>query len=294
MIISQLTGGLGNQLFQYAFGRYLAIRNNTTLKLDTSSLVNRVPSDLTFYNYELGDFNLQAGIADNNDISLYPADKSVKSVPFRIWHIIKLKLKGYRYIREWTFGFKEKYLSLPDNTYLDGYWQSQNFFGGIAGQLKQDFKFTTDLQPIALAMAKQIESYNAISVHVRRGDYLKHLQHHGVVGSDYIEKAERIILEKVANPVFFVFSNDPEWCKENLKFKSSAIIIDEANAGTNDKDHFRLMSKCKHFIIANSSFSWWAAWLGEYPNKIVIAPEKWLNNSKVNTDYIIPEEWIKI
>lgn len=145
-------------------------------------------------------------------------------------------------------------------------------------------------------VAQNILSVNAVSLHVRRGDYVSNLtinQFHGTCSLEYYNQAIAQIAKKVETPHFFVFSDDPEWVKSNLKIDYSITIVDHNNADKNYED-IRLMSLCKHHIIANSSFSWWGAWLCRNPNKIVIAPLKWFNDKSINTTDLIPDGWIKI
>jgi hypothetical protein len=294
MIVTQLTGGQGNQMFQYAFGSYLAKKHNTNFKIDTSILLNHIPCDLTPYNYDLGIFNIRGTIATEKDIPLYTKKYNVKSLFHRIIHLLYLRLKGLKYEREWKFGFDQKYLMLPNNTYLDGYWQSEKFFKKIEPDIRKEFTFNFEIKGLAAEMANKIKSSNAVCVHIRRGDYLRYSAQYSVVGQEYISNGVKIITDKVNTPNLFVFSNDIAWCKDHLKFDHPHTFIDSENAGKNDKEHFALMSFCKHFVIANSTFSWWAAWLSENKNKIVVAPKKWLNDPKINVENIYPEDWIKI
>jgi hypothetical protein len=294
MIVVQLTGGLGNQMFQYSFGRYLAKKNNTRLFLDTSVLLNRVECGLTFYNYELGIFNIEATLASSTKIPVYPSNYSVKNILFRGIHLLKVFSKGLKYVREKQFHFNPSYLELNDNSYLDGYWQTEKYFKEISPTIKKDFQFNFELSQKCIEISKKIILENSVCIHIRRGDYIKLVNFHGMVGNDYVRDGIKIINEKISNPHFFVFSNDIQWCKENLVIEGKHTFIEEINAGNNNNEHFKLMTLCKHFIIANSTFSWWAAWLSDNMDKIVIAPKKWVALNNINTNDIIPEEWIKL
>lgn len=295
MIVVQLLGGMGNQMFQYAIGKTLAIRNDSVLKLDTSFLKNRVAiKKFAYRNFELDIFNIEADCTLIFNIPSYSEKRSIRSIFYRIIHIFELKIKGFKYLKELIFSFSPSYLGKKGNLYLDGYWQSFKYFVEIEDIIRKDFTFNFQLQGKAQTMSCAIGECEAVCVHIRRGDYLKFIELHGVIGNDYVLKGIEIIVSKVPNAKFFVFSNDIEWCQVNLKINHPTTYITEENAGNNDKEHFQLMTQCKYFIIANSTFSWWAAWLAANKDKIVIAPQKWVATDKIDTKDIIPESWIKV
>lgn len=261
MIVVQLQGGLGNQMFQYAFGRSLAQKNNCELLLDTSILLNRKTNTITYADYRLSVFNIKARIANSRDIPIYTPKLSIRNVPYRAFHILKIYLSGFKYVRQGTFKFDAKKKDILGNVYLEGYWQSEKYFEDIELILRKEFTFKTELGVLANQMAAQIKSTNAVCIHIRRGDYLKYIDYHGIPGSEYINRAIIILVAKLTNPHFYIFSDEINWCLDNIKLDYPATYITNDNSGTNDIDHFHLMTNCKHFIIANSSFSWWAAWL---------------------------------
>jgi hypothetical protein len=178
------------------------------------------------------------------------------------------------------------------SVYLDGYFQSEDYFKSIREQLLSDFQFP-GLNETARELENEIAaSGTAVGVHVRRGDYLKPdiLAYHGVLPLAYYQQAKREIESSVTNPHYFVFSDDPEWCRSNFSFLgSNAKIVSQAvdNAWTD----MYLMSLCKHHIIANSSYSWWAAWLNKNPEKLVVAPKNWFASIAIE---IVPSKWKKI
>ncbi len=180
--------------------------------------------------------------------------------------------------------------------YLQGYWQSEKYFKDIEKIIRDDFTFSEEPDYQNKQMADTIKCCEAVSLHVRRGDYVSNpvtTEYHGICSEDYYRRAVREVERYCKNPQFFVFSDDPSWAKENLETGYPTTIID-FNGSEKDYEDLRLMSLCQHHIIANSSFSWWGAWLSWNPQKIVIAPKKWFNRPEINTQDLIPESWIRI
>lgn len=287
MIFSRLIGGLGNQMFQYAIGRSLAIVNNCELKLDISGFENYALHN----GYELDIFNIKAGIANSEDVSrLISTQSRLMSFIYR-----KLRVKKSTHFLEKSFTFDPNFFDAKLPVYLDGYWQSYKYFESIEPQLRQEFSLKNPLSGLNLQISEHISSVNAVSVHLRRGDYVsnKHTNSvHGVCSLDYYHAAIQTITEHVKNPVFFIFSDDIAWVKDNLTISPNATFIDH-NTGKQSYNDMYLMSLCQHHVIANSSFSWWGAWLGANPEKIIIAPKQWFTNDTV-TDDLIPESWMRL
>lgn len=279
MIITKLIGGLGNQMFQYAAGRQIAVANNTQLKLDITGYDHQV--GITPREYGLGVFNIQAA----------PAGKS------EIWrHRLTMAILRHHKIQQKDIHNIRQFLTLPDNSYLEGYWGSEKYFSDIEDIIRKDFTPKNKPDKATIELIQRIKNCNSVSVHVRRSDYVmdkKTHDFHGVCGLGYYKKSILLITKKVTNPSFFIFSDDPNWCKVNLRLQSSTIYVTH-NLGNKDYEDVRLMSTCKHNIIANSSFSWWGAWLNKNKDKIVIAPKKWFREPSINTKDLIPQSWIKI
>ena len=287
MIISRLIGGLGNQMFQYAVGRSLAIANSCELKLDVSGFEN-----YTLHNgYELDIFNIKAGIANSKEVSRLVSKQSrLMRFVFR-----KLKIKKSTHFLEKSFTFDHNFFDAKPPVYLDGYWQSYKYFESIEPQLKQEFSLKNSISRLNLDISEQISSVNAVSVHIRRGDYVsnKHTNSvHGLCSLDYYRAAIQTITERVENPFFFIFSDDIAWIKDNLTTNSDTVYVDH-NSGKQSYNDMYLMSLCQHHIIANSSFSWWGAWLGANAKKIVIAPKQWFVNDTVTND-LIPKSLLRL
>jgi hypothetical protein len=279
MIIVRLKGGMGNQMFQYAFGRALSLKYNTPLKLDLSFLKNKnMGPNFVYRDYDLNLYN----ISEDFDFT---------------WDEINV-------LAEPEYGdlsFNQKFVDFISNNFnkkimIDGYWQTVNYFLGYEDQIKNDFEFRDKVElsnnQNILDMYNKINNSNSVLINVRRTDFLNG-DFHGVMGMDYINNAVDIIKSKVDNIHFFVFSDDIEWCQENIKF-DNMTIVDHSYKGDRFGYYLQLMKSCKHFIIPNSSFAWWSAWLSQSENKIVIAPKKWLNSNLVYTNDLIPSDWIRI
>jgi len=279
MIIVRLKGGMGNQMFQYAFGRALSLKYNTPLKLDLSFLKNKnMGLNFVYRDYDLNLYN----ISEDFDFT---------------WDEINV-------LAEPEYGdlsFNQKFVDFISNNFnkkimIDGYWQTVNYFLGYEDQIKNDFEFRDKVElsnnQNILDMYNKINNSNSVLINVRRTDFLNG-DFHGVMGMDYINNAVDIIKSKVDNIHFFVFSDDIEWCQENIKF-DNMTIVDHSYKGDRFGYYLQLMKSCKHFIIPNSSFAWWSAWLSQSENKIVIAPKKWLNSNLVYTNDLIPSDWIRI
>ena len=283
LIIINFDGRMGNQMFQWAFARAYQAKNGImpifddsleTLKLQPFNLLKTlkvVPKP--FFNKFLR-----------------------KTIPLRK---LRNKLTEIKYTlpttQEANFcTFEEKLLSIQAPAYIRGFFQTEKYFSNIRQELLEDFRLIKPLNKKNKEILEQINNTNSISVHFRRGDYLKARVANifGACSEEYYQKGIDEIASKLdKKPTIFVFSDDINWVKENITFKYDTVYVD-ANSGKQGFFDLELMKNCKHNIIANSSFSWWGAWLNENPDKIVIAPTPWLDN-KDNND-LIPEDWIKI
>ena len=280
MIIVRVTGGLGNQMFQYAMYKSLE-KKGKLVKLDSKSFYE---TKKEHNGYELERiFDIKPNKPTKEDLEKF--DENNISTLFKI----KRKLFGDK---KFVYDTKE-YVFNKDvyklkNSYLNGYWQSIKYFEGIENDIKKDFRFKNQLDNKNLEILNEIENSNSISIHIRRGDYMspENYNMYGCIATPtYYKKAIKVIEEKVENPTFFVFSNDMDWVKKNIQINSRVFYID-INSGNGSYKDMQLMSNCKHNIIANSSFSWWGAWLNENKNKIVIAPKKWINREDIDSDKI--------
>lgn len=293
MIVVKLIGGLGNQMFQYALARNLAEQHSTILKLDLTEF-----EKYKLRRYSLHCFHIWEHLATETEIEdiLYSQNIFIKLMRKTI---TKFKLKNHTnnsYVIEKQFNFDSQILESSNNVLLNGYWQSEKYFVDIKDILQREFIVKYQQDPQSAKFADRIQSTEAVSLHVRRTDYVQNAltnQIHGICDQDYYDRAVRYISDRVSNPHFFVFSDEPKWAKANLKLGFPTTVVDCNDESRNYED-LRLMSMCKHNIVANSSFSWWGAWLNSNPNKIVIAPQKWFNDVTRNTQDVIPDRWIKM
>lgn len=197
------------------------------------------------------------------------------------------------YVKEPHFHFFPGVFSFGPDIYLEGSWQTEKYFLNCESTIRNDFTFRNPPRQKTMELLDNINECNAVCVNVRRGDFLSN-SYHGAMGLDYYKRSESIIREKNSNVHFFVFSDDIAWCQENLRFSVDTTYVSHDYAGEKFSEYLRLMIHCKHFIIPNSSFGWWAAWLSDHTDKIVIAPRKWFNKGPQDTQDLIPEGWLKI
>lgn len=288
MIIIKLKGGLGNQMFQYALGRHLAQKNSDVLKLDLSWFrPGGVATGDTVRPYALDNFSITAHGASEEDI------RRVKGMSYGIVTLVKKIANRLRPVT--SYSFDPRILKQSGDVYLEGFFQNERYFKDIGPIIRNEFRPKEPLNVIAQNILQEIEQSNSVSLHIRRGDYVNNANanaFHGVCPSDYYHVAIKKISRHVKEPKYFIFSDDIAWAKADAEMPAHAIYVSQK--GIADYEELFLMSKCKHNIIANSSFSWWGAWLNENPNKIVIAPKRWVVDPKVNTVDAVPAEWIRL
>jgi hypothetical protein len=291
MVVVRIIGGLGNQMFQYAAGRRLAIKLCVELKLDISSYSE-------FYklrSYDLGIFNIKENFATPKEVR--QLTNISKNLFVRIFYRIlrKQQKPSASYYKEKRFHFDPEVLQLSDGVYLDGYWQSEKYFTDIAKIIRQEFLVKIPQQAKDQELAELIGSCESVSLHIRRGDYVsdpRTSQMFVTCDLDYYYRCVDHISQAVQRPHFFIFSDDPQWAYNNLKLPFPTVLIGH-NRTYKDYEDLRLMSLCKHNIIANSSFSWWGAWLNNYKEKIVIAPNRWFRIDMDESD-LIPQNWLRL
>ena len=289
MIIVRLIGGLGNQMFQYALARHLAIRTNSVLKLDISDLIKK-DKDLnhTLRNFELKHFNIRTVIASKDEIYQFNSKKKSKLRKAFLKFFPHLFLTSI--IREKELVFNKRILKIKGNKYLDGYWQSESYFIDIRSQILEEFTLKNIGGDNISDLVKDITNNVSVSLHIRRGDYVSNYSHYYYTQTpEYYYKAITLIKDKYPKIKAFIFSDDIEWAKETIKLDIEVFFV---KPNTSYEDIY-LMSLCQHNIIANSSFSWWGAWLNQNLNKICIAPKNWYKDPKIKTD-LIPKSWITL
>lgn len=280
-IILKLKGGLGNQLFQYAAARNLAIKNSSALELD-----------LSWYHAQGSPDIPRLFLLDKYKMEFALADKISSEKKYSKHALISLLAKVQP---SYHYRFHKICLKAKEDMYLDGYYQSYKYFSEIRTELLGELQLRNEPSASYSEFCKTIEaSVMPVSLHIRRGDYIKNAttnNYHGVCSLDYYEKALKYISNKFTGIKVFIFSDDIEWVRDNFKTKHEVVYV--SNTGLPDFEELLLMSKCKHNIIANSSYSWWGAWLNSNLKKVVIAPERWLSK-KIDTSDLLPAEWIKL
>lgn len=286
----RLMGGLGNQMFQYAAARALADRIGASLVADLTWFGSARHRLDTRRKFGLEAFSVRLKNGARWQVAFCAVMRFL--VRLRVLNYL-LKRLGFSHVKEQSFSFEPAVLKAKGWVCLDGYWQSESYFKDIAQALISDFTLRDGLSETAERVATEIGMVEAVSVHVRRGDYITNKSanvFHGVCSIDYYQAAMAYIRERCNAPVFFVFSDDIAWCRERFEGDDMVFV---SRDGILDVDELVLMSRCKHNIIANSSFSWWGAWLNRHEGKTVISPKKWFN-ADMPTQDLIPDAWIRL
>jgi len=291
MIIAKLKGGLGNQMFQYALGRVLSLKNSDTLKLDASGYGERGGD--TMRHYTLDKFSLDVEMATRDEIQKLKYPFGIVS---KGWRFFKFK-----FLRQFNAGFYPCILRKKGDIYLDGFWQTYKYMPGHEDTIRNDFGLRDPISQSAAAIAEKIKGGNGstVSLHVRRGDYIsspRENAYHGSYDNDYYSLALKRVATELAKRSIstfqvFVFSDGMDWVKENIKIPYPTIYVPD---NIPDYEQLTLMAKCDHHIIANSSFSWWGAWLNPNMDKTVIAPKRWVKKSEWRHKDTVPPAWIRI
>lgn len=280
-------------MFQYAAGRALAARHNVQLKLDICMF-----DEYSIHNgFELSSiFNIDASVAKDQEIKRMIGWRTTRIGRRLLGKMRFPLLEGKNYSAEKQISFNEQFFSLPKHCYLVGYWQSERYFKDYESLIRKNFTFNRPMKSKNIELSERIRDLpGAVSIHIRRGDYVTNAKTkavHGTCSKEYYKRAIRRIKELVDDPVYFIFSDDPEWVRCNFYIDGEHCMVNH-NCGNQGYNDMRLMSLCKHHIIANSSFSWWGAWLNPYKDKIVIAPKRWFANG-ANCSTHVPSKWLRI
>lgn len=292
IIITQLTGGLGNQLFQYAIAKTIALKNGVPMKMDLSFF-----KDYKWHVYSLAPFKINENFASVEECTnlLHPSLSFFKRV---VNKLTKNNTSVSYKLEERGFAFDATILEEKPPKYMIGYWQSEKFFEPIREIIRKDFEVKIPPSPENKVILDTILANNSVSIHIRRGNYVSDEvinNFHGTCSMEYYNQAILYFKERIDNPIFYIFSNDIPWSRDHLNFEGAKVFVD-LNDDTTDYEDLRLMQNCKHQIIANSTFSWWAAWLNTNPSKIIIAPKQWFANDEMQAQIqdLIPNNWIRI
>ena len=285
----RVNGGLANQMFQYALGLALAKIAGGPLLVDTADVDGDAKRE-----YELDACGPPPKRVSSAGRILM---RAARSTP--MWHLCGRRWShmapgGPRIVREQGQAFDPRVLSLSGSLILEGYWQSEEYFKHCRPLIEQTFDWTTTARrEVADSLVRAIEAPGSVAVHVRRGDYVREpatKSFHGVCGPDYYRRAAGIVCEHVADPLFFIFSDDIDWAEANLDLPGSRTAVRHSHAVAPHVDMW-LMSRCRHAIIANSSYSWWAAWLTERPGKCIVAPQQWFRAPHMKSITPVPARW---
>ncbi|MFA5997306.1 MAG: alpha-1,2-fucosyltransferase [Candidatus Paceibacterota bacterium] len=283
MIIIKLQGGLGNQLFQYAIGRTIEKEYNKEVKYDISSFDNQ--QNVTPRTLLLKKFKIDVNIADNNEIAktkgtfTYLIKKALNKFVFKKYHI--------SYESDFLASMED-----VDSAYLEGYWQSFHYVEPCIEDLRKEVTLQDDTSSVFNNAVKELSNIESVALHIRRGDYVNAGPDLSVLDISYYERANDIVLKKLKNVKYFVFTDDVSWAKQNLGFLGGRVVY-VSDLGLKDYEELVLMAQCKNAIIANSSFSWWAAMLNQHKEAIIICPNDWRNSFLKNDDDLCPNSWIR-
>jgi hypothetical protein len=277
MIITKLSGGLGNQMFQYAAGATLASKLKTENYLDLSWFdLIKGRADVAQRTYELDQFGI------------IPLELGLKQRAI-------LRVRSPIVFAEKKQGYNPDLWHLEGNVLLDGYWQSYKYLEDNRDKILRIFSFPEVISDKNRRLLEHIKTVGSISLHIRRGDYVhikKTNKIHGLLSLEYYHQAVDLLLKNIRNPHIFIFSDDLVWAKNNLKLNMPITFVsNQLDRGVED---MRLMAACKYNIVANSSFSWWGAWLNQSPDKRIIAPKHWFRTADLKNPDLIPDKWIRL
>lgn len=271
----KLTGGLGNQMFQFAAGYSIAKKKNIDLNFD-----------LSWYNRR----NIHNGFELKNVFDIFHRVNFLNK-PFSLKLFLSKIDFTYKIYDEPHFHYDPKIVNIPNHCFLRGYWQSEMYFSEYAQEIKKIFRFDKNFDDENTKIANDITNNKSVSLHVRRGDFLlkKNHNHQVDLTKFYLESIDKV-LKNIDKPKFFIFTDDPYWVSQNFLINYNFKVVN-INKNNNSFFDMKLMSLCKINILANSSFSWWGAWLNDNRDKVIFAPKKWFNDRSIKTDSLFPKTW---
>ncbi len=284
VVTVRLFGGLGNQMFQYATARAVAERTGAEVLLDLrgfESYVLRKPA--------LHRWCVNARIASTRELHRYPE--------WRLWLSRRLASMGVatRCYNEPRLGFDPTVLGMRTPLHLNGYFQSERYFASVRPKLFEEFVPQAPLSPANQRISQVAAETNSVSIHVRRGDYVsdpRNMDVHGICDVGYYDRAIELLRKRTGSATYFVFSDDLDWARQNIRTPGPVFHV-EGNENDPEMD-IHLMTRCKHNICANSSFSWWGAWLNRNAGKIVVAPARWFASTTLDASELVPADWVRL
>lgn len=287
MIIVRIKGGLGNQMFQYALGRALSLKTGLPLVLDKRHYAREREHGFSLDGYQLADTEI--------DIARLPPSPKERPVAHFLWRLLKRKPQLQQ---EAGAAFDPTIYSISGPAWVEGYFQSERYFKDYATKIREELTLSSPPDAENARWLDEISTEpRAVSLHVRRGDYVRNAvfaARHGTCTPDYYARAVTHLKHEMgADPVIYAFSDDPDWVRDNMDLPAEIRVVGHNDASRNTED-IRLMSACRHNIIANSTFSWWGAWLNPHPDKIVVAPTQWFADPTQANPDICPENWTRI
>lgn len=297
MIISRIFQGIGNQMFQYAYGYARAFELDTDYKIDTSYYINYSEVEQWGYKYKrdfgLNRFNISASEAskEDTDAIIYPRGKNLLQKITNQYRIHLAPAQHKFLVKEASFEFDPSLLHILDNTYVDGYFTDERYFENVISQIRDQFTLKAQPSQTNKEIMREMLESNSVCMSIRRTNFLNNPLH-GTCGEEYYYDAMDEMASRIDSPVFYIFSDDNKWVRDYFRPRHAYVLI-QHNFPDFYED-FRLMTSCKHHIIPNSTFSWWAAWLGGDVSKIVIAPVYWLNTNEIDYSGFVPSTWIKL
>jgi hypothetical protein len=292
-MIIRFKGGLGNQMFQFALGTSLENHYGKRCYYDYRYLECRNPREnFVFRKYNLDIFGIHARKVTSIQYHIINKFANIK-IPIRLKRILSQRF-FFHVLHDKSMRFNPQIHNLKSNNYyLDGYWQSYMYFQKSEKLIRSLF----DPKKIRISnsgLDDLIINKNSVCINVRRADFVNISSTSdflGFVGAEFYKNALNYLNKHIKNPFFFIFSDDLEWCRDFFDFLPNSYLVDHTFAGTSFSNYFRLMTLCRHFIIPNSTFAWWAAWLSPNSNKLVIAPQNWFKGA---SDDLIPPQWVRI
>ncbi len=296
MIVVNVIGGLGNQMFQYAFAYSVSQKLKQPFRLDVTDFEtywHPQNSSSCWHPYQLNIFQIKNELPPH---TIKLKEKNLLNKAIMKLKTIKRKFLTEGYYQEPHYHFDENVFNIQKDAYFVGYWQSECYFEGYRDELLKQFMLKVLIHVKTQEYKKAILSRNAVSLHIRRGDYVSDANtnnFHGICSLEYYQKAVKYMNQISTEVCFYIFSDDLDWAKDNLNFVDNKIFV-ELDENVPDYEEMYLMSCCKHNIIANSSFSWWGAWLNQNIDKKVIAPKQWFPDSSIDTKDLIPKTWIRL